>query len=518
MRWKPRLNLGQRLLVLLVSALVVLQLVTIWLNRIEAVSDHNLRVYTALPTVLMERVALLENFDTAERPMVARALSGSAHQFFVRPVPGLHPGDVRNPAFEQEMQEALSRPGLEIADIIIATREFDQFWLRPRPGPRGDRPSLLNLAEAPRVPLVRRAGSVPSWVTGDWADRDPTGRTPRLSDPETGPPRNIPRDGATPPMPGADARMTTVKVHTVAVRLEGQDDWTTVYRLNRGLRVAVEPLSVLLSGLAAVIIGIVAILIGRSNMRPLHDMRRSAMALGRGDRAPDVEIRGARDVQDIVRAFNSMNARVSQATDYQIGLLHSLGHDLKGPLASVGRLVTNLGPDETRAQIEQRLENVQGIIDSIISFSRAVMRDGEMETVDLSEMLHTVIDERSDLGATAEAQTPGRTLVTCRANATERCLRNLVENAIKYGGSAQARLYLDGDDAVIQIDDDGPGIPAEEIETVFQPFQRLADDVSGTGLGLAIARTIAIDQGGTLTLTNRAQGGLRAELRLKAQE
>jgi len=75
-------------------------------------------------------------------------------------------------------------------------------------------------------------------------------------------------------------------------------------------------------------------------------------------------------------------------------------------------------------------------------------------------------------------------------------------------------LFVDGDEAVVQIDDTGPGIPESELETVFQPFYRIATDSKGTGLGLAIARTIAIDQGGTLTLQNLPTRGARAELRL----
>jgi signal transduction histidine kinase len=315
-----------------------------------------------------------------------------------------------------------------------------------------------------------------------------------------------------------DMQFVSVTVFTFALKLRGEDNWVTLYRLFRPPPFSVEITQLLFSAFAALFIGSLAVIVGRSNMKPLQDLRQGAAVLGRGDRAPDVPVRGAKDVQEIVVAFNEMNARVSQSTDYQIGLLRSLGHDIKGPLASVDRLVTDINPDETRAQIERRLGRVHDIIDSIMSFSRAVMRDGELERTDLAAILEAVIDEQVDLGAKASADVPDRLLVTCRINAMERCLRNVVGNAVKYGGSAHARLFVEAGDAVIQIDDTGPGIPPEALESVFQPFQRLAEDPDGTGLGLAIARTIVVDQGGTLTLSNRPEGGLRAQLRFSLDD
>jgi len=311
-----------------------------------------------------------------------------------------------------------------------------------------------------------------------------------------------------------EPRSSKVQVYTVAMLPEGSEDWIVLHKCMRAPNVWGSIAIGLYSLMAAVVVAIVALLLGRLAMAPFRRVAHQAELLGRGDRASPVPVDGPRDVREIVTAFNRMNARVSQATDYQIGLLHSLGHDLKGPLASVKRLVGDVGPDETRAQIEHRLDSVQTIVNAIMSFSRAVLRDGELEVTDLAAMLNTVINEQADLGADAEAETPDRLLLTCRINAMERCLRNLVENALKYGGSVRATLFTDDSEAVIQIDDTGPGIPDDEIESAFQPFYRLADDTKGSGLGLAIARTIVIDQGGSLTLTNRPEGGLRAELRL----
>ncbi|MGH0002978.1 sensor histidine kinase [Pseudovibrio ascidiaceicola] len=249
-------------------------------------------------------------------------------------------------------------------------------------------------------------------------------------------------------------------------------------------------------------------------MKPIWRLSLEAERLGRGELVSPLAVEGPRDTQEIIKSFNRMNERITRTVDYQIGLLRSLAHDLKGPLAGIQRLVGSVGPDNARNQIEAHLTRVQNNINSIMSFSRAVMRDGDFEPIDLALLLDVVIEERCELGDLAQMADAEPVIVTCRVNAIQRCLFNLLENACKYGGAAHATVSKDGGEAVITVDDNGPGIPEDELEHVFQPFARLATDVPGSGLGLAIVKTIVADQGGSIRLLNRPKGGLRAELRL----
>ncbi|MCF6432474.1 ATP-binding protein [Leisingera sp. MMG026] len=120
----------------------------------------------------------------------------------------------------------------------------------------------------------------------------------------------------------------------------------------------------------------------------------------------------------------------------------------------------------------------------------------------MGQLLEVVVDERAELGEDAEMAEAAPVIVSCRVNAVQRCLSNLVENACKYGGQARAAVVQEGDVAVVTIDNFGPGIAKEDLERVFRPFERLGQVVPGSGLGLAIVKTIVVDQGGAVRLLN----------------
>ena len=494
-----RLSLGLQLAMILALAMITSLVVVVAVDRINAVHRSENDYYGTTDALALSLLELHAELPPEEFEIALELSRHPSNWLHVGPWDGLHPKDVRDEGWEAAILAQQVVSDRAVSAIRVGSRKFDYAPTRPPPGPRAVRsaPGALSIGDRPR-PMLHRPptdGSPHEWVTQPLPDNQ-DGIASSRGEPEY------------------QRRERSVTVYTVALQTEQGGDWIVVYRLLRPPPLGGTISIAFYALLAGLCVAALALLIGRRVMTPFRQVAQQAELLGRGERAPEVPVAGPRDVREIVSAFNSMNARVSQATDYQIGLLRSLGHDLKGPLAAVSRLVSEVGPNDTRAQIETRLGNVQAIVEDIMSFSRAVMRDGDLEVTDMAAMLDAVIDEQADLGVDAIADTPGRMLLKCRANAMERCLRNLVENAIKYGGSVRATLAQEGDEAVIRIEDNGPGIPESEIESAFQPFYRLADDEGGTGLGLAIARTIVIDQGGTLALSNRTTGGLRAELRL----
>lgn len=501
-----RLSLQLQLALILACAMTVMMALVIaidWVNTVYEEINHDTGEADKNALQLLELRTQLDDTDFA----TARFLTARPDNWIhYGPWDGLHPWDEVDETIAQQLRNTAQVGRAPVDELIVATRHFTYHRV-PRnaaalqPGPVRSAPTALSINNQRRVFTrdMPQDGKPRRWVTQPELDESGEVVIPTYLGP----------DGRLVEAPGS-----SVTVYTIAMLPQGSEDWIVLHKFMRAPNIGGTIAIGLYTFIAAVVLAILALLLGRRVMAPFRRLADQAELLGRGERAPDIAVEGPQDVREIVTAFNSMNARITQATDYQIGLLRSLGHDLKGPLAAVKRLAGNVQPHETRDQIETRLERVDTIVQDIMSFSRAVMRDGDPETTDLASMVEAIVDEHADLGVDAEAQTPDKLLLRCRANAVERCIRNLVENAVKYGGCVRANLFQDGDEAVIQIDDTGPGIPEAEIERVFQPFHRLADDDRGSGLGLAIARTIVIDQGGTLTLSNRSDGGLRADVRL----
>jgi len=169
------------------------------------------------------------------------------------------------------------------------------------------------------------------------------------------------------------------------------------------------------------------------------------------------------------------------------------------------------------------IEDITRSLDDILSLARVGRPSDPLERTDLAALLAAVVEEFEDMGQPVELADTQRLAMPLRATWLRRALRNLIENALRYGERARVSLARDGRQAVVRIEDDGPGIPEGEIAAMMEPFARgdasRNRETGGSGLGLTLARAIAEQHGGTLTLTNRLAPdgkvqGLIAELRL----
>jgi signal transduction histidine kinase len=171
-----------------------------------------------------------------------------------------------------------------------------------------------------------------------------------------------------------------------------------------------------------------------------------------------------------------------------------------------------------RAKLIEDMTAMQDMVREGLDLARSLDVPEAVQTLDLDALIGSVCADLADAGMDVTAE--GRTSVSVRANPTtlRRCLTNVIENAVKYGGYARVGAQLQGGRVRITVRDGGPGIPEGELEKVFEPFYRLevsrSRETGGTGLGLPIARNIATRLGGTLTLRNHPEGGLEAELQL----
>lgn len=278
------------------------------------------------------------------------------------------------------------------------------------------------------------------------------------------------------------------------------------------LRPAVATLLIYVIALAAMV------WMARRLARPLRDLTAAAEKFeGRGE-APQVTPSGPADLRRAIDAFNAMGRRVSAMLDEKDRMLGAIGHDMRTPLASLRIRAESVEPEEERSPMIATIEEMTAMLDDTLALARSGRAVEEPRIVDLSALADTVVEEFRALGRDVELEAGARVTGRVQPNLLRRAIRNLVENAVKYGEAARVAARDLGAQVAIEVSDRGPGIPESELERVQEPFHRLepsrSRETGGSGLGLTLARAAAQAHGGRLLLENRPEGGLKASLLL----
>jgi len=195
-------------------------------------------------------------------------------------------------------------------------------------------------------------------------------------------------------------------------------------------------------------------------------------------------------------------------------LLTAISHDLKTPITRLRLRAEMLSDGEIRAKMLRDLEEMQTMVGTTLDFFRTTGSNPQRQPVDIGALIESICEDRRESGPALSVRGAAQAPFRADPQALRRCLENLIENALRYGGSAEIEVTDSSDRLRIAVIDRGPGIPESELERVFEPFYRLDAsrnmDSGGTGLGLSIARNIARWHGGEVTLSNASGGGLVA--------
>ena len=301
---------------------------------------------------------------------------------------------------------------------------------------------------------------------------------------------------------------------TLSVRLD-DTSWLNVRARLPGPRPA--PVNVIIGGLISlVLVGLGAAFIARQIGRPLAQLADAAHALGLGQTNVAAPLSGPADVQRASSAFNAMAARLGRQLSRQRQMLWALSHDLRTPITAL-RLRAELVEDETlRQRLLGPIDEMERMTEQALALARAGASEEARVNVDLAEIARTLCGELEDMGVNIRADAPAAVMASIRPSEIARALRNLAENAAKYGGGGVMRVTRnEADEVVAEIIDDGPGVPEEMLPRLTEPFFRAdpaRSDANGAGLGLAIAQAIADGHGGRLVLENRSPKGFSAKL------
>lgn len=246
---------------------------------------------------------------------------------------------------------------------------------------------------------------------------------------------------------------------------------------------------------------------------PIASFAAAAERLGRDPRAPPLAIHGPSEIGVAVKAFNEMQQRLARYVDDRTAMIGAIAHDLRTPLTRL-RFRLEEAPESVRGKMVSDIAEMEAMIAAAIAFVRDATTPAVRTKLELSSLLESLADEMSETGLDVAVDFAERVVVDGDPVGLRRLFNNLLVNAVKFAGGARVRVLAEGGCAVVEIEDNGPGLPIDELERVFEPFYRCEQSRSresgGIGLGLPVVRSIARAHGGDATLANRASGGLTA--------
>jgi signal transduction histidine kinase len=254
--------------------------------------------------------------------------------------------------------------------------------------------------------------------------------------------------------------------------------------------------------------------------RRLAQFAGAAEELGRSVDAPPLPEAGPDELRLATRAFNRMQERLRRFVHDRTQMLAAISHDLRTPLTRLRLRAEFVEQVEQQQKMLHDIGEMEAMITATLAFARDDMSREPRREEDLDELLDGICEGMRETGQDIRYAATGPILVKCNPLALRRAFGNLFDNAMKYGQRAGIRLAHTPGYVAIEIEDDGPGIPDDVKDAVFQPFFRLDSsrnrDTGGVGLGLSVARTIIRGHGGDIVLNNRPEGGLRVTVMLPA--
>jgi signal transduction histidine kinase len=289
----------------------------------------------------------------------------------------------------------------------------------------------------------------------------------------------------------------------IALRLTG-GDWLVIGPSDEGL----TPLHYLRNflGLAGTLffVALFSIWMARSIVTPLTNLAQAAERLGRERETTPITGMKLPELAAIADTFNEMQARLKKFVDERMQMLAAISHDLRTPLTRL-RLYAETVPNEAqRAQILSDITDMETMVATSLSFMSDEIHREPYSAVDLASLVISQCDNFLDSGRKISYEGPDHAQLTCRPVAIRRAFSNLIDNGCKYGGEVCVSLADNAASLIIDIRDNGPGIPAHQVERAFAPFQRLEEsrnrETGGTGLGLTIARDVVVSHGGDIQL------------------
>lgn len=301
------------------------------------------------------------------------------------------------------------------------------------------------------------------------------------------------------------------------IAIHDTDGWLLVEPADQRLLATRERQFLLLFLLSALAMLPVAWSFARRLAQPFERFADAAEAIGRDPRAPPPEVRGPAEVERAADAIRQMQQRLQAYVTDRTQMLGAIAHDLRTPLTRLAFRLEALDEGD-RENLAADVREMEAMVQSTLGLARADSQPVERQRLELGSLVEKAAEDLAVTGRKVRAEALDVLIVDGDPIGLRRLFTNLLDNAETYGKTARARAWREGDMAVVDVLDEGPGLPPGEEERVFEPFYRVERSrnrgTGGTGLGLSVARSIARLHGGDVVLTNREGQGLRARVTL----
>ena len=267
----------------------------------------------------------------------------------------------------------------------------------------------------------------------------------------------------------------------------------------------------------AIIMVIISLIFLKNQTRPITNLARAAERFGKGEEIEEFKPSGALEIRQAGYEFDKMRKRILRHLNQRTEMLSGISHDLRTPLTRMKLQIAFIKDNDLSKKLTEDINEMEKMLNEYLQFTSSSYIEKD-EMFNLSDLIEVVIEKYDNENILKDIAP--RVYVNGRKNLINRCLNNIVDNALKYGNKVEIKLNKKNTNLFITVDDDGPGILSKEYDNVFKPFYKIdkgrSDSKSSVGLGLSIASDIIRSHGGNIMLEKSKMNGLRVKIFLPA--
>jgi two-component system osmolarity sensor histidine kinase EnvZ len=265
----------------------------------------------------------------------------------------------------------------------------------------------------------------------------------------------------------------------------------------------------------AIIMVIISLIFLKNQTRPITNLARAAERFGKGEEIEEFKPSGAMEIRQAGHEFDKMRKRILRHLNQRTEMLSGISHDLRTPLTRMKLQIAFINDKDLGKKLTEDINEMEKMLNEYLQFTSSSYSETD-EMFDLSELIDQIIRKYNSQNISQDLAS--RVYINGRKNLINRCLNNIIDNALKYANKVEIKLTKKNTNLFITVDDDGPGINIDEHENVFKPFYKIdkgrADSKSSVGLGLSIASDIIRSHGGNINLEKSKMNGLRVKISL----